>query len=102
MCSSNIQDLQSAIEIYSQQKTVRIQWDTPFVKGLPTTLHITENIGSGLKETTIRRTYEDPYTLEVKELYEWAVNGKPIKTTVEDARHDMEVMQMIMKAGNTA
>lgn len=89
------------IEIYSQHKTVRIEWDTPYVKGLPTTLHIVESVDGALKETSIRRTYEDPYTLEMKELYEWIVNGKPIKTTVEDARHDLEIFQMIMRAGHT-
>lgn len=76
-----------------------MQWDNPWVKGLPTTLHIAENVDDALKETTIRRTYEDPYTLEMKELYEWLVNGKPVKTTIDDARHDQEIFQMIMKAG---
>jgi predicted dehydrogenase len=75
-----------------------MQWDTPWVKGLPTTLHIAENVDGALKETTIRRTYEDPYTLEMKELYEWVANGQPIKTTAADARYDQEIFQMIMKA----
>ena len=56
--------------------------------------------GNGaLKETVVRRTYEDPYTLELKELYALATEGKPVKTTVEDAAQDLKIFQMIMKAG---
>ena len=50
------------IEIYSQNKSVRIQYDTPYVGGPPTTLHTCEKDGDGYRETVIRRTYEDPYT----------------------------------------
>lgn len=88
------------IEVYGQDKSVRIQYDTPYVKGLPVTLHISENVNGSLKETTIRRTYEDPYTLEMKKLYAWATEGNPIKTTVEDARQDLHIFQMIIKAGS--
>ncbi|KAJ1709744.1 NAD binding Rossmann fold oxidoreductase [Aspergillus flavus] len=87
------------IEIYSQNKSVRIQYDTPYVKGLPTTLHISEKDGDGYRETIIRRTYEDPYTLQLKELYDWVVHGTPVKTTAEDAELDSHIFQMIMKAG---
>ncbi|KAE8321589.1 hypothetical protein BDV39DRAFT_197472 [Aspergillus sergii] len=79
--------------------SVRIQYDTPYVKGLPTTLHICEKDGDGYRETIIRRTYEDPYTLQLKELYNWVVHGTPVKTTAEDAELDSHIFQMIMKAG---
>ncbi|EIT80759.1 hypothetical protein AO1008_07031 [Aspergillus oryzae 100-8] len=45
------------------------------------------------------RTYEDPYTLQLKELYDWVVHGTPVKTTAEDAELDSHIFQMIMKAG---
>ncbi|QMW44344.1 hypothetical protein G4B11_007764 [Aspergillus flavus] len=73
--------------------------DTPYVKGLQTTLHICEKDGDGYRETIIRRTYEDPYTLQLKELYDWVVHGTPVKTTAEDAELDSHIFQMIMKAG---
>lgn len=56
--------------------------------------------GSGaLKETHIRKTYEDPYTLELLQLYALAAEGRPVKTTVEDAGEDLKIFQMVMKAG---
>lgn len=87
------------IQIYGQTKTVRIQYDTPYVKGLPTTLHICENQDGSYRETMVRRTYEDPYTLELKEFYNLVVHETPVKTTAEDAEDDTKIFQMIMKAG---
>ena len=79
---------------------MKICFDSPYVKGLPTTLHIRENLeGGSLRESVIRKTYEDAYTLEMKELYAFAVEGKPVKTTAADAKKDLEIAGMIMKAG---
>ena len=86
------------IEVYGAEKTVRVQFDTPYIKGLPVTIHIDEKLGGSLKSTTVRTTYEDAYTVELKELYEWVVNGKEVKTTIDDAENDLKIFQMIMKA----
>lgn len=87
------------VEVYSKQKSVRVCYDTPFVKGLPINLLIRENLDGTYRESIVRKTYEDPYTVELKELYEMVVNGKAVKTTATDAKEDLKVFQMIMKAG---
>lgn len=87
------------IEVYSARKTVRVQIDTPFVKGLPVTMHTAEKgEGGALRTSVVRTTYEDPYTREMKALYDWFVSGTPIKTTIDDAEQDLKVFGMIMKA----
>lgn len=86
------------LTIYSANKTVRVQYDTPYIKGLPVTLNIQENVDGVYKESTIRKTYEDPYTIELKELYSVIVDGKPVKTTAEDAKLDLEIFRMLFKA----
>ena len=43
------------IEIFSPKKSVRVQWDTPFVKGLPVTMHVSENCDGVFRERTIRK-----------------------------------------------
>lgn len=94
------------IEVYSQDKIVRVQYDTPYVKGLPVTMTIREKIDShsqtdsfGFQERVVRRTYEDPFTKEMLEFYDCVVNGKPIKTTAEDARNELVLYKMILQAG---
>lgn len=62
-------------------------------------MHIRERLADGsFRESSVRKTYEDAYTLEIKEIYAFVVDGKPAKTTAEDARKDLEIFGMIMKA----
>ena len=68
------------------------------MKGLPVTLHLCENVDNAYHETTIRKTYEDPYTLELKALYALIADGVPVKTTIDDAAEDTKIFQMIMKS----
>lgn len=92
----------ASIEIFGDEKTVKVCIDTPFVKGLPTTMVVKEMLAGGsYKESTTRRTYEDPFALEMKAVYDWVVHGKTPKTNPTDARQDIEILGMLMKA-NTA
>ncbi|KAL2860711.1 Gfo/Idh/MocA family oxidoreductase [Aspergillus lucknowensis] len=92
------------IEVYGPDKIVRVNYDTPYIKGLPTTMTVREKTtgprGEGCyQERYVRTTYEDNYTVEFKEWYESIVNGKEIKTTIEDARQDVDLIQMLMREG---
>ena len=95
----NIPRFDAHLEVYSNTKTVRVQYDTPYVKGLPVTLHIAENVNGEYHETSIRKTYEDPYTLEMRRLWRWVVLNEPVKTTAKDALQDHEIFGMVMKHG---
>ncbi|CAG8219789.1 unnamed protein product [Penicillium salamii] len=86
------------LEVYSAEKTVRVQYDSPYVKGLPTTMHVVENVDGVFRESTIRKTYEDSYTLELKELHAMIVEGAPIRTTAQDAKEDLKIFRMLVKA----
>ena len=89
----------AAIEVFGDSKTVKVCIDTPFVKGLPTTMIVKETLPDGsYRESTTRRTYEDPFTLELQEVYQWIVEGKSPKTSPIDARQDLEILGMLMKA----
>ncbi|KAF9883652.1 hypothetical protein FE257_003086 [Aspergillus nanangensis] len=87
------------IEVYGIDKTIRLQFDTPYIKGLPTTIHVRETVNGIYQETVKRITYEDSYTQEFRELWELVVNGKEVKTTITDAEEDLKIFQMIMRAG---
>ena len=99
------------IEIYTDEERIKIQYDTyvnlpvgaeltfsPYVKGLPVTITIQSNQDGGLSTQTLRPTFEDPYTLEFRELYECITSGKEVRTSVEDARRDTELAIEIIKA----
>lgn len=90
------------LEVYSKSKQVTVQYDTPYVKGLPITMTVRECVDGAYQERLVRKTYEDPYTLEYKELYALATGGKQVKTTAEDAMKDLKIFQMIMYAGKSS
>jgi hypothetical protein len=47
---NNVPIFDAHIEIYSQEKIVRVNYDTPYVKGLPVTMTIRERIDNGGRE----------------------------------------------------
>jgi predicted dehydrogenase len=103
---NNVPIFDAHIEVYSADKIVRVDYDTPYVKGLPVTMTIREKVegrkgsgSNGYQERKVRRTYEDPYTLEMLDLYDCVVKGKAPKTSAEDARHDIDLFKMILRAG---
>lgn len=97
---SEVPQFDAHIEIYSPAKIVRVDFDTPYVRGLPVTVTVREKIGNGgFQERKIRKTYEDAYTLELLDFYDCAVNRKTPKSSAQDARQDIELFKMIMIAG---
>ena len=101
---NNVPVFDAHIEIYTPSKIVRVNYDSPYVRGLPTTMTIREKI-EGLtgedsyQERTIRVTYEDSYTVELKDWYLSITTAKPLKTTIADAKKDVDIFKMLMQAG---
>ena len=93
---TQVMEFDAHIELYSTNKIVKVQYDSAFIKGTPTTLHVTETVGGVYKKSLIRHTFEDEYTLELKEFYGAVVEGKSIKTSAEDARKELEIFKMIL------
>ncbi len=93
------------LEIYSRGKIVRVNYDTPYVKGLPVTMTTRERIdgakGDGYLKCTTRKTYEDLFTLEFLEFYHCATKKKCPKTSDVDAREDLDLIRMILQADRT-
>ncbi|KAI0153269.1 myo-inositol 2-dehydrogenase [Xylariaceae sp. FL1272] len=87
------------LAVYSEKKRVTIKYPSPYVKGLPITVEVDEvNDHRETQSRTMLSSYEDTYTAELREVYEWATNGKPIKTTAEDAMQDIRIYDMMYKS----
>ncbi|KAK9349613.1 hypothetical protein V1523DRAFT_422395 [Lipomyces doorenjongii] len=91
----------ACIEVFGTDKSIQVQYDTPYVKGLPIVMTIKENVNGEYHETKIRKTYEDPYTVAARKLYKFVTEGEPVKTTVEDAKQDLEIFRMIVSASSS-
>ncbi|TIA90019.1 hypothetical protein E3P99_01738 [Wallemia hederae] len=87
------------IEVYGDGKRVKVEFDTPYIKGLPIKLVIGEGDADGRYiERVVRPSYEDAYTIEYKAFYDAVRNGKQHKTTADDARCDLAIFKMITEA----
>lgn len=86
------------IEVYAPSKSVRVQYDTNYIRSLPVTLHISQTEGDRYVESAARPTYRDPYSLQLQHLYEAIVNDSAPKTTPEDFKQDLAVFRMLIDA----
>lgn len=75
-----------------------LQYDSPYVKGLPITVEVEElNEHGELQRREVLSSYEDAYTAELQELHACLLGGKQIKTTLEDARQDLALYDEMYK-----
>jgi predicted dehydrogenase len=86
------------LEVYGQTSSVRVQYDTPYIRHLPTTITISREDGESHSETVTRPTFKDPYTHELETLYDVIVNGAAVKTTPEDSIEDLVLFRDIVEA----
>ena len=88
----------ASFTVYGEKKTVSIEYDTPFVKGLPIVVRVEEANEHGEAITReILSTFEDAYTVELKEVYKCFAEGKQIKTSAADALNDLKLFDMMLK-----
>ena len=86
------------LQVYGACKTLKLEYDTPHIKGLPVKVVVDEKTASGgYQSREILTTYEDAYTSELKDLHACLTEGKEIKTSIEDAIEDLQIFQMILK-----
>jgi predicted dehydrogenase len=86
------------IEVYGMTSSVRVQYDTPYIRHLPTTMVRTETTGDAYVETVTRPTFKDPYTHEIEHFYNAVTSGADAKTTPEDFKEDLRLFELIMDA----
>jgi predicted dehydrogenase len=86
------------LEVYGERAELRVQYDTPYVRHLPTTLVLKETVGDGYRESVFRPHLKDPYTHELEAFHAAVTDGGPVKTTPEDYVEDMELFVEIIRA----
>ncbi|MFD2238271.1 Gfo/Idh/MocA family oxidoreductase [Aureimonas populi] len=85
------------MEVLGEEKTVRLDYDTPFVRHLPATLRVTECEGeAGVKETFLQPARQDAFVLEWANFHAALCEGAPVGTDIADAREDMVLIERIM------
>ena len=86
------------IEVYGAAKSVRVQYDSPYIRHLPTTLVINETVGDAYRQRVERPTFKDPYTHEIEHFHQVVTARAAPKTTPEDFIDDLRLMRLIVDA----
>jgi predicted dehydrogenase len=86
------------LKVYGTTKSIRVQYNSPYIRHLPTTLEIQETVGDAYTESVERPTFKDPYTIELETWYDVITKDMQPKTTIEDYKQDLEMFRMIMES----
>lgn len=86
------------IEVYGESKSLKVNYDTPYIRHFPTTLSVIETIGDSYNQSVERPTLEDPYTHEIKHFYDVVTNGATSKTPPEDFKEDLKIFNQLIEA----
>ncbi len=81
----------ATIEAFLGDRRLRLTYDTPYIRHLPTRLSILTTTGEELVETAIRPSYRDPYTRQWLRFHAALNGGEAFEETLEDGRHDIEL-----------
>jgi predicted dehydrogenase len=86
------------IAVYGETKEIRLQYDTPYIRQLPTRLFINETQGEAFEERVFRPTFADAYVVELLYFAEVVTHNMRPKTSAEDFLHDLDIFEMLINA----
>ncbi len=85
------------IEVYTRDKVVRVEYDTPYVRHQPARLTVTApNTVHGVSSTAGYQSRRDSFVIEWERFYEAILGGSVPKTSIADAREDLELVVQMM------
>jgi len=85
------------IEVYGNTSSLRVQYDTPYVRHFPTTLVVDETVGDAYNRSVSRPHLKDPYTYELEYFHDVVTRGLQPKTSAEDFVEDLEIFEEIIR-----
>jgi predicted dehydrogenase len=85
------------LEVYGDSASFRIQYDTPYVRHLPTTLQVEETRGDAITRSVRRPHLKDPYTHELEHFHGCVTSGTLPKTSPEDFVADLDLFAELVR-----
>jgi len=82
------------LEVYGEQRVLRVQYDTPYVRNLPIRLQVTEANGQGgAVERVEHPAWSDAFVAEWRAFHTNVVERRVPKTPPADFRQDLELFR---------
>jgi hypothetical protein len=74
-----------------------VQYDTPYVRHLPTTLEVEQTSGNAITRSVRRPHLKDPYTHEWEYFHHCVTTGERPKTGPEDFVSDLQLFTELVR-----
>lgn len=85
------------LEVYSDEKIVRVDYDTPYIRHQPAVLTVTEpKTGFGVSETRSHATRGDAFVVEWRRFHSNVAERRKSKSSIADSRRDLEIFLDMM------
>lgn len=85
------------LEVFGDSASLRVQYDTPYVRHLPTTLIVEQTTGDEFRRTVSRPHLKDPYTHELEYFHHVSTTGTTPKTGPEDFALDLDLFGELIR-----
>jgi predicted dehydrogenase len=85
------------LEVFGEFTSFRIQYDTPYVRHLPTTLQVEQTDGDAITRSVRRPHLKDPYTHELEYFHACVTQGTMPKTSPEDFVTDLDLFAELIR-----
>ena len=79
----------AGIEVLTQRQHFKMNYDTPYIRNLPTRLEITTSSDADTGTEIIGPVYEDPFRIELGAFHDSIATGRPNRTTLADSLEDL-------------
>jgi predicted dehydrogenase len=87
------------IEVYADDRVVRLEYDTPYVRNLPTHVRVTEADGAGgVRKSRTQTAWGDAFVHEWRAFHRSVRDGTPPRVSARDFRLDLELFTAIVAA----
>ncbi len=87
----------AGIEVLTQRQHFRMNYDTPYIRNLPTRLEITTSSDSDTGTEIFGPVYEDPFRIELGAFNDAIVTGVPNRTTLADSLEDLDLFKEVAR-----
>jgi predicted dehydrogenase len=94
----NIRRFDEKLTVIATEKTVQIDFPSPFLKSAPTMVHVWENREGTFREDHILASYEEAFKEELIHFHDCIVNGRTPRTPVVEGRKDTRLLTDMVKA----
>lgn len=95
---TDIKIFDEELSAYGQDKIVKIQFPSPFIKNAPTYVSVLGMEGTVLTDKKVLASYEESFKKELEHFYRCIVNNKKPLTTGEEAKRDIALLIKIIEA----